>query len=138
MRKQMIILVLCIIAGCIPMVIADYPAMNGTWKSDDGSLYLLNDTIEKLVAGENTWVIDEQDKGVINGYKTFFKPDGTMDNQTFVGIFDPDGKTISFIDQPGGWAKGTLTDTDTLFIAMLSPGKDSDPMAITLTLHRQK
>ena len=139
MRKQILVLVfLCIIAGGIPMAMAEYPAMNGTWKSTDGSLYLLNDVIEKLTASENTWVIDAQNDHIVSGHKTFSMPDGLKANQTLVGIFNPDKKTLSFIDQPGGWAEGTLTDADTLFIAMMNPGTVNTTLALTMTLHRQK
>ena len=120
--------------------VAPIPDMKGTWKSDDGTVYLLNDGIRTMAAGENTWVVTLQNGRVISGYK-IFSMSGTMANQTFAGIFDPDGKTISFIDQPGGWAKGSLTDADTIYIGMMNPGdktKTSAAMAIAMTLHRQK
>ncbi len=124
--------------GNNPMVPA--PDMKGTWISDDGTVYLLADGIQTMGAGKNTWVVTSQDGRVISGYKTFLQG-GIPANQTFAGIFDPDGKTLSFIDQPGGWAKGTLTDADTLYIGMMNPGdkaKTSAAMAIAMTLHRQK
>lgn len=32
---------------------ADYPETTGTWRSDAGSVYFLNDTIREMSAGEN-------------------------------------------------------------------------------------
>ncbi len=116
--------------------LAGYPEMIGTWRADDGAVYFLNETVEKVPAGENTWVVTAQDGRVINGFKVFSLPDGTVKNQTFVGIFDPNKETISFIDQPGGWATGSLADPDTLFIAWTNPGGDTATVAGALTLHR--
>ena len=118
--------------------LADYPEMIGIWRADSGAVYFLNDTIEKMSAGENTWVVTAQDDRVISGFKTFSLPDGTVENQTFVGIFNPDRETISFIDRPGGWATGSLADQDTLFIAWTNPGDNTATMAGALTLHREK
>ncbi|WP_292520237.1 cache domain-containing protein [Methanoculleus sp.] len=123
-------------AAANPTVRADYPTMVGVWRADDGAVYSLNDTIEEMPAGENTWVVNAQNDRVISGFKVFSLPDGTVENQTFVGIFNPDKETISFIDQPGGWATGSLADQDTLFIAWTNPGGDAATMAGTLTLHR--
>lgn len=64
-----------------------------------------------------------------------------MANQTLAGMFDPDKKSIYFIDQPSGWAKGTLTDPDTIFITLTySSGRDTmgNAMALTMTLRRQE
>jgi hypothetical protein len=116
--------------------LAGYPEMIGTWRADDGAIYFLNDTIEKIPASKNTWVITAQDDRAISGFKVFSLPDGTVENQTLVGIFNPDGETISFIDQPGGWATGSLADPDTLFIAWTNPGTDAATVAGFLTLHR--
>jgi len=142
MQRHILILVLCIVLGCIQISSADYPDMIGTWFSDDGLVYFLDDTIEEASNFEDIWVFDMQKDHVISGLKTFFMPGGTTVNETLVGIFDPDGKTISFIDQSGGWAKGTFIDSDTLFIALLTPGDNSmkadTTMALTMTLHRQE
>ncbi|KAF5087198.1 Single Cache domain 2 [anaerobic digester metagenome] len=119
-----------------PTVRADYPGMVGVWRADDGVVYFLNDTIDEVLAGENRWVVTAQDDRVISGFKVFSLPDGTVENQTFVGIFDPNKETISFIDQPGGWATGTLADQDTLYIAWTNPGGDTATVAGALTLHR--
>ncbi len=116
--------------------LAGYPEMIGTWRADGGAVYFLNDTIEKVPAGKNTWVVTAQDDRVISGFKTFSRPDGTVENQTFVGIFNPDRETISFIDGPGGWATGSLAAPDTLFIAWTNPGDNTATMAGALTLHR--
>ncbi|WP_317063685.1 cache domain-containing protein [Methanoculleus caldifontis] len=123
-------------AAANPAVRADYPAMIGVWRADDGAVYFLNDTIDRVPAGENTWVVTAQSDRVISGFKTFSLPDGTMENQTFVGIFNPDKETLSFIDGPGGWATGSLADPDTLFIAWTNPGGATATMAGALTLHR--
>jgi len=124
-------------AAANPTVRADYPAMVGVWRADDGAVYFLNDTIDEMPAGENRWVVTAQDDRVISGFKVFSLPDGTVENQTFVGIFNPDKEIISFIDQPGGWATGSLTDPDTLFIAWTNPGDNTASMAGILTLHRE-
>jgi len=127
--------------GNIPLSPADYPNMSGTWKSDDGSLYFLNTTVQNVPAGQNTWVFNSQNGKGFSGYKTF-SWGGSTQNQTIVGIFDPDGKTIYFIDQPGGWAKGSLVDPDTLSVTLMNPGGYSNTtgykMVLTMTLHRQK
>ncbi|BBL69238.1 cache domain-containing protein [Methanoculleus chikugoensis] len=123
-------------AAANPTIRADYPAMVGVWRADDGTVYFLNDTIDKMPAGENRWVVTAQDDRVISGFKIFSLPDGTVENQTFVGIFNPDGETISFIDRPGEWATGSLADQNTLFIAWTNPGDDTATMAGSLILHR--
>ncbi len=124
-------------AAANPTVRADYPAMVGVWRAGDGVVYFLSDTVDKVPAGENRWVVTAQDDRVISGFKVFSLPDGTVENQTFVGIFDPDKETVSFIDQPGGWATGSLIGSDTLFIAWTNPGGDTATMAGALTLHRE-
>ena len=127
------------ITGSVPIAPADYPKMVGIWKSNDGSVYLLNDAVRMVPAGENTWVFTSQNDHGVTGFKTFSMPGGAKVNETLVGIFDPDGKTLTFIDQPGGLAKGSLIDSDTLFVALTNPGnKTTGAMAISLTLHRQK
>lgn len=101
----------------------------------------MNSTIQHVDIGENTWVFTSQHGHIVEGYKIFQQPDGTMANQTLAGMFDPDGRSIYFIDQPGGWAKGTLTNPDTIFITLTySSGRDTmgNAMALTMTLHRQK
>jgi hypothetical protein len=123
-------------AAAIPAVRSNYPAMVGVWRADNGAMYFLNDTIDEMSAGENMWVVNAQSDRVISGFKVFSLPDGTVENQTFVGIFNPDRETISFIDQPGGWATGSLAGQDTLFIAWTNPGDDTVTMAGVLTLHR--
>jgi len=119
----------------------EYPDITGTWKADDGEGYYLNTTIQRVGIGVNTWVFTSQHGHIVEGYKMFPQPDGTMANQTLAGMFDPDGRSIYFIDQPGGWAKGTITDPDKIFITLTySSGKDTmgNTMALTMTLHRQK
>jgi hypothetical protein len=127
--------------GNIPLSPADYPDMRGTWISDDGSLYFLNATVQNLPAGQNTWVFNSQNGKGISGYKSF-PWGGSTQNQTIAGIFDPDGKTIYFIDQPGGWATGSLLDPDTLSVTLMNPGGYSNntgyKMVLSMTLHRQK
>jgi secreted PhoX family phosphatase len=47
----------------------------------------------------------------------------------------------NFPVDPGGLATGTLTDPNTLFIALMNPGDKSTTttmMALSMTLHRQK
>lgn len=119
-----------------PAAPADYPEMIGVWRADGGLVYFLNDTIEKTPTGENTWVVNSQDGRVISGSKTFSLPDGTVQNQTFVGIFVPDGETIMFVDQQGEWAMGSLVEPDSLFIAWTNPGDSTATIAGTLTLNR--
>ena len=119
---------------------AEYPDITGTWKADDGEGYYLNTTIQRVGIGVNTWVFTSQHGHIVEGYKIFSQPDGSMAHQTLAGMFDPDKKSIYFIDQPGGWAKGTLTDPDTIFITLTySSGRDTmgNTMALTMTLHRQ-
>jgi hypothetical protein len=119
---------------------AGYPDLKGTWKSDDGRVYLLDDGVQTMAAGDNVWVITSQEGTAISGYKVYASG-GTRQKETLVGIFDPEGKTLSFIDQSGGLAKGTLTGQDTLVIALMNPGDKSSTtttVAVTMTLHRQK
>ena len=117
-------------------------SLTGTWKANDGQMYVLtaNNSVQQVTVNENTWVIKTQKGPVISGYKTFISSDGSLTNETLLGVIDPDGKTVYFIDQPGGWAKGTLTDPNTMFIALVNPGSGmSDPegsIALTMTLHR--
>lgn len=85
-----------------------------------------------------TWGVYSQNDRVISGFKAFSLPDGTVESQTFVGIFDPDGVRLSFIDQPGGWATGSLIGSETPVIAWTNPGDNTASMAGTLTLRREK
>jgi len=127
--------------GNVPASPMEYQDITGIWKADDGDGYYLNSTIIHVDIGENTWVFTSQHGHIVEGYKVFPQPDGTMAHQTLAGMFDPDEKSIYFIDQPGGWAKGTLTDPDTIFITLTySSGKDTrgNTMALTMTLHRQR
>lgn len=119
----------------------NYPDITGTWKSENTAGWNLNTTIQDVTIGQNTWVFSSQDGPVAKGYKLFRQPDGPDVNQTLMGIFDPDGKSLTIIDQPGGWAKGTLTGPDTLFVVLTySSGKDTggNSFALTMTLHRVK
>ncbi|MCE5337322.1 MAG: cache domain-containing protein [Methanomicrobiaceae archaeon] len=120
----------------LPAAPADYPEMIGIWRADGGFVYFLNDTVEKTPTGENTWVVNSQDGRVISGSKTFSLPDGTVENQTFIGIFVPDGETIMFVDQQGELAMGSLVEPDSLFIAWTNPGDSTARIAGTLTLNR--
>lgn len=120
----------------LPAAPADYPEMIGIWRADGGLVYFLNDTVEKTPTGENTWVVNSQDGRVISGSKMFSLPDGTVKNQTFVGIFVPDGETIMFVDQQGEWGMGSLVEPDSLFIAWTNPGDSTATVAGTLTLNR--
>jgi hypothetical protein len=120
---------------------AHYPDITGTWKSADEAGWNLNTSIQDVTVGENTWVFASQDGPVVKGFKLFRQPDGPDVNQTVLGIFDPEGKTLTIIDQPGGWAKGTLTGPDTMFVVLTySSGKDTggNSFALAMTLHRVK
>jgi len=144
------ILVLVLLsAGCTsapgttttPVATETYPDITGTWKSSDESGWNLNTTIQDVTVGENTWVFVSQEGPVVKGFKLFRQPDGPDVNQTILGIFDPEGKSLTIIDQPGGWAKGTLTDPDTMVIVLTySSGKDTggNSFALAMTLHREK
>jgi hypothetical protein len=118
-----------------------YPDITGTWKSTDEGGWNLNTTIQDVAVGENTWVFASQEGPVVKGFKLFRQPFGPDVNQTVLGIFDPDGKSLTIIDQPGGWAKGTLIDPDTMFLVLTySSGKDTggNSFALVMTLHREK
>jgi hypothetical protein len=118
-----------------------YPDITGTWKSTDEAGWNLNTSIQDVAVGENTWVFASQEGPVVKGFKLFRQPDGPDVNQTVVGIFDPDGKSFTIIDQPGGWAKGTLTGPDTMFVVLTyASGKDTggNSFALTMMLHRVK
>jgi hypothetical protein len=119
----------------------NYPDITGTWKSGNEAGWNLNTTIQDVTIGQNTWVFASQEGPVVKGFKLFQQPDGLDVNQTVLGIFDPEGKSLSIIDQPGGWAKGTLVDPDTMVIVLTySSGKDTggNSFALTMTLHRVK
>lgn len=125
----------------VPGTVAEYPDMVGTWIDENGTVYLVGNEIQSNPAGINTWVITMQSDKVVSGYKTYLKDGNKTANETFVGIFDPDGKTMNIIDQPGGLTKGTLLDPDSLVVTLMDPGNNSAgtrvSMAVTLTLHRQ-
>jgi hypothetical protein len=119
----------------------EYPNITGVWISDDEAGYYLNTTIQPVALGKNTWIFTSQHGHVAEGYKVFKQPDGSFANQTLVGIFDPDGKSVYMIDQPGGWAKGTIVGPDTMFLVLThTGGKDTggNAFAMTMTFHRQK
>jgi len=119
----------------------EYPNITGVWISDDEAGYYLNTTIQPVAIGKNTWIFTSQHGHIAEGYKVFRQPDGTYANQTLVGIFDPDGKSVYMIDQPGGWAKGTIISPDTMFLVLThTGGKDTggNAFAMTMTFHRQK
>jgi hypothetical protein len=119
----------------------EYPNITGVWISDDEAGYYLNTTIQPVAIGKNTWIFTSQHGHIAKGYKVFKQPDGTYANQTLVGIFDPDGKSVYMIDQPGGWAKGTIVSPDTMFLVLThTGGKDTggNAFAMTMTFHRQK
>jgi len=119
----------------------NYPDITGTWKSENAAGWNLNTTIQDVTIGQNTWEFSSQEGPVVKGYKLFRQPDGPDVNQTLMGIFDPDGKSLTIIDQPGGWAKGTLIDPNTMSIVLTySCGKDTggNSFALVMTLHRVK
>ncbi|MDD5142054.1 hypothetical protein [Methanoregula sp.] len=118
-----------------------YPDITGTWKSENEAGWNLNTTIQDVAVGENTWVFASQEGPVVKGFKLFRQPYGPDVNQTVLGIVDPDGKSLTIIDQPGGWAKGTLIDPDTMSIVLTySSGKDTggNSFALIMMLHRVK
>jgi len=119
----------------------NYPDITGTWKSTDEAGWNLNTTIQDVAIGQNTWVFASQEGPVAKGFKLFRQPDGPDVNQTLMGIFDPEGKTLTIIDQPGGWVKGTLTGPDTMAVVLTySGGEDTggNSFALAMTLHRIK
>lgn len=119
----------------------EYPDITGVWISDEETGYYLNTTIQPVAIGTNTWIFTSQRGHISEGYKVFTQPDGSFANQTLVGIFDPDGKSVYMIDQPGGWAKGTIVGPDTLFLVLThAGGRDTggNAFAMTMTFHRQK
>jgi hypothetical protein len=121
--------------------VGSYPDITGTWKSSGEGGWNLNTTIQDVSVGENTWVFASQEGPVVKGFKLFRQPYGPDVNQTVLGIFDPEGKSLTIIDQPGGWAQGTLTDPDTMFVVLTySSGKDTggNSFALAMTLHREK
>jgi hypothetical protein len=127
--------------GNVPVSTADYPDITGTWVSDDEAGYYLNTTVQPVALGENTWIFTSQHGHIAEGYKVFNQPDGTFANQTMVGMFDPDGRSVYIIDQPGGWAKGTIVGPDTMFLVLTyAGGKDTggNSFAMTMTFHREK
>lgn len=127
--------------GNAPASMTQYPDITGVWISDDEAGYYLNTTIQPVALGTNTWIFTSQNGHVAEGYKVFRQPDGSFANQTLMGIFDPDGKSVYMIDQPGGWAKGTIVGPDTMFLVLTHPGgKDTggNAFAMTMTFHRQK
>lgn len=116
-----------------------YPDLTGTWTSSDEAGWNLNSTIQPVAIGQNTWVFSSQDRYLLRGFKLFRQPTGESANQTVVGIIDPDGKSVTIIDQPGGSAKATLTGPDTLFVALTyANGRDTggNSFAMAMTLHR--
>jgi len=118
-----------------------YPDITGTWRSSGEAGWNLNTSIQDVAVGENVWVFATQEGSVVKGFKLFRQPDGPDVNQTVLGIFDPDGKSLTIIDQPGGWAKGTLTGPDTMFVVLTyASGKDTggNSFALTMMLHRVK
>ncbi|PKG32376.1 hypothetical protein [Methanoregula sp.] len=119
----------------------NYPDITGTWKSSGEAGWNLNTTIQDVTVGENTWVFASQQGPVVKGFKLFRQPYGPDVNQTVLGIFDPDGKSLTIIDQPGGWAKATFTGPDTMFVVLTyASGKDTggNSFALTMMLHRVK
>ena len=119
----------------------EYPNITGVWISNEEAGYYLNTTIQPVALGKNTWIFTSQHGHIAEGYKVFKQPDGSFANQTLVGIFDPDGKSVYMIDQPGGWAKGTIVGPDTMFLVLThAGGKDTggNAFAMTMTFHRQR
>ena len=124
----------------VPASPAAFPDITGVWKSENEAGYNLNTTVQPVVIGKNTWIFTSQDGHIAEGHKVFYQPDGTFANQTMVGIIEPDRKSVYILDQPGGWAKGTLTDPDTLFLVLTYTGeKDTggNSFIMTMTFHRQ-
>ena len=132
-----VLFTLLLICASMTNVLADYPDLKGTWHADSGDIYIVGDTIEESTAGINDWVIEEQSDKVIMGSKSFLTGEEII-NQTFVGVFDSEGKSLYFLDQQGGLSFGTLTDPDTLSITLLNPGsmKEDGEMMVILTLKR--
>jgi len=129
-------------APAAPMASAQvYPDITGTWVSDDATGYNLNTTVRPVTIGTNTWIFTAQDGQVAQGYKVFHQPDGTFANQTMIGVLDPDGRSVIILDQPGGWAKGTLIGRDTMYLVLTYTGKtdtDGNSFVMTMTFNRQK
>ena len=118
-----------------------FPDITGVWVSENEAGYNLNTTVQPVAIGTNTWIFTSQDGHIAEGYKVFYQPDGTFANQTMVGIIEPDRRSVYILDQPGGWAKGTLEDPDTLFLVLTyTGGKDTggNSFIMTMTFHRQK
>ena len=125
----------------VPVSSEDVPDITGVWISKNEAGYTLNTTIQPVAVGENTWIFTSQDGHIAEGYKVFYQPDGTFANQTMVGIIEPDRRSVYILDQPGGWAKGTLIDADTLFLVLTYTGGEDtggNSFIMTMTFHRQK
>lgn len=125
----------------VPVSPKDFPDITGVWISENEAGYNLNTTIQSVAVGKNTWIFTSQDGHIAEGYKVFHQPDGTFANQTMVGIIEPDRRSVYILDQPGGWAKGTLVDPDTLFLVLTYTGKEDtggNSFIMTMMFKRQK
>ncbi len=125
----------------VPASPEDFPDITGVWISENEAGFNLNTTVQPVAVGENTWIFTSQDGHIAEGHKVFYQPDGTFANQTMVGIIEPDRRSVYILDQPGGWAKGTLTGPDTLFLVLTYTGKEDtggNSFIMTMTFHRQK
>lgn len=141
MRKNAFLFFLSILLLLSACVSAEYQDMKGTWIGENGTIYLLNETIQEIPANANTWIINMQKDKIISGYKTYLSPIKGSSNESFVGVFDPDGTTLNIIDQPGALIKGVLVDQNTLSMVILNPGLNSagnrTSIAVSVTLHRK-
>jgi len=129
------------LAPNVPVSPEAFPDITGVWISENEAGYNLNTTVQPVVIGKNTWIFTSQDGHIAEGHKVFYQPDGTFANQTMVGIIEPDRRSVYILDQPGGWAKGTLTDPDTMFLVLTyTGGKDTggNSFIMTMTFHRLK
>ena len=80
---------------------------SGTWKDyTDGAGYSDGAGYNMIMS-----VTEQQDR-IFSGVFYFINPDGVTETDTFAGAIGPDGKTLTVVEQNGGYSWGTFSAPD--------------------------
>ena len=82
---------------------------SGTWKDyTDGTGYSDGAGYTMIMS-----VTEQQDR-IFSGVFYFINPSGVTETDTFAGVIGPDGKTLTVVEQNGGYSSGTFSAPDAI------------------------
>lgn len=104
------------------------PDLTGKW-TGSMTAYVNGTGYVSSPAGTMTMIVTDQNGRVFNGTMIFTDHNQTTETLYFAGAISNDGKTITLVNEAGGYDTGTLVSRDEIELVYVS---DSHPFTVSI------